>query len=130
MFDIFNITEKSPNGNRKEIEKEIEDLEFEIYLYHAALRLLDVENIEDIKLVDNERFVVVFKDDIGLHQLLGMETPEGVEIHGTDNGFRLAIADRCSERLDEHFEALIKCVKGVIADRYNTIEQLAGKKTQ
>lgn len=131
LCSLFNEFEAERNAAlmNAAIDKEIEDIEFEIYLYESALRLLNVDNIEDIKLVDSEKFIVVFKDDIGLHQLLGMETPEGVEIYGTESGFRLAITDKCSERLDEHFGALIDCVKTVIKDSYDTIEELVGKKT-
>lgn len=128
LFDKFEADRNAALMNAA-IEREIENIEFEIYLYESALRLLNVDNIDDIKLVENKKFVIIFKDDIGLHQLLGIETPEGVEIYGTESGFRLAITDNCAKRLDEHFCALIDCVKTVIKDSYNTIEELVGKKT-
>ena len=130
ISDLFNEFEAERNAAsiNAAIDKEIEDIECDIFFYVAALNLLDVSNIEDIKFVDNKKFVIIFKNDNELHHLLGIETPEGVEIYGTENGVRIAITDKSTERLDEHFCAFIAAVKEVIAGLEQQIDELVGKK--
>lgn len=95
---------------------EIENIEYDIYLFGLALNALDIENIRDIKKVDGE-FVITFKDDQYLHHISELETPEGVKFHDKGRGFKIYVADSNPEMIDEYFRIIIKSIEAFIDDR-------------
>ena len=127
LFKDFESTRKSAAINAA-IDEQIEDIEFDIYMYRCALELLNVENIEDIKKLEG-KFEIIFKDDLGLQQLVGMDTPSGVSIHTDDCDLWITIVDNDPEMLDEHFGELIESVNKVIYGLKQQIDELVGKKT-
>lgn len=131
ISDLYNKFEAERNAALMDaaIEKEIENLDYEISLFQSAINGLCPQNIDNIILVDNKKFLIVFDDFLDLLDIVNLDMPEGIEIYGDDYGVQITINDNCPERLDEHFEAIVKSVESAINDRKRQIEELVGKKT-
>lgn len=105
------------------IEREIDDMEYDIFRHQNALNDLTAENIEDIQHV-NKKFVISFKSDLELYHLIYMDMPEGIEIYDNDWGLRVSIKGDDPEILNECFDKIIATVKAAIADLQQKIETL------
>lgn len=99
----------------RERDIEIENIEYEIFLFGLALGHLNVENIKDIKKID-DKFIIFFKDDSCLHQLLGLEINESIKLYDIGRGFEISVADNNPEMLDESFRIIFKSVEAIIRD--------------
>ena len=110
-----------------EIERDIEDLEYDIFRHREALQTLVVDNIDDIQKVGN-KFVIIFKEYFELYHLIYMDMPEGIEIYDNDCGLRISIKGDNPELLDEQFKKIIATVEAAIADLQQKIETLNGRR--
>ena len=131
ISDLFQEFEDKRNAALMDaaIEREIDEMEYDIFRHQCALNDLTVENIEDIQRIDNKKFVISFKSDLELYHLLYMDMPEGIEIYDNDWGLRISIKGDNPEILNEYFEKIIDTVKAAIADLQQKIETLSERRT-
>lgn len=130
VCDLWNEFEDKRNAALMDaaIEREIDDLEYDIFRHQCALNDLTPENIEDIQR-HNNRFVIMFKSDLELYHLIYMDMPEGIEIYDNDWGLRISIKGDNPEILNECFDKVIATVKAAIANCQQTIDDLNGRRT-
>ena len=128
LCELFNKLEDGRNAALMDaaIEREINDLDFDIFLLEEARNSLNAENIEDIRKLEG-KFVISFKSECDLYRLVGLEMPDGISAYENDWGFRIAIDINDPEMLDEYFSSIVKTVEEVIADRKRQIETLEGR---
>lgn len=118
VCDLWNEFEEKRDATLKEAairerDIEIENIEYEILLFGLALGQLNVENIKDIKKID-DKFIIFFKDDSCLRQLLGLEINDSIKLYDVGRGFQISVADNNPEMLDESFMIIFKHVEAII----------------